>query len=585
MTSARVIDWDEDVAADPGEDYDSLVRSLQYKRGFGLFFVCCTTENEEALIQKLQSDLTRKKIEILDLKEPITNLYSLVEERYNQQPIDILFVRGLAYSLLDYELQTFGKITENQYDDFTAIPAILNHLNQQRERFRDNLPLCYVFFLPRFALRYVIKRAPDFFDWRSGDWEFAIDAKLANNKAFWIYINGDFDRYKMLSLEQQRQEIIAIQDLLDTENLTDERRVYLLNEIGQLLIATSQFTLAHTQLQQAITIDPKNSNTYRYLGNALESLGRYEEAIDYYDRALKIKDDHETWCNKGNILAVLNLDKEAIDCYDRALKIKPDYYEALDKRGDLLRKLRESKQLDRRSKSKRLIEFTAHLYRGNELKDLGKYEEAILSYDRALEIDPDYHEAWVNRGNALVNLREYEKAIASYDRAIEINPNDFYVWNSRGYTLRMLEQYEEAIASFDRAIEINPNNFYAWDYRGYVLVKLEQYENAIASSDRAIEIKRNDPRTWDNRGYVLANLGRYEEGIKSHQKALVINPNYAIAYYNLACVYALQQNLPLALKNLQQAINFDSKYRDMAKTDNDFDPILDHPQFQTLLKN
>jgi tetratricopeptide (TPR) repeat protein len=45
----------------------------------------------------------------------------------------------------------------------------------------------------------------------------------------------------------------------------------------------------------------------------------------------------------------------------------------------------------------------------------GDFIGAIASYARALEIKPDYHQAWFNRGVALGNLGRYEEAIASYD--------------------------------------------------------------------------------------------------------------------------------------------------------------------------
>ena len=60
---------------------------------------------------------------------------------------------------------------------------------------------------------------------------------------------------------------------------------------------------------------------------------------------------------------------------------------------------------------------------GNALYDLGRYEEAIVSYDKALEIKPDLHEAWYNRGIALGNLGRLEEAIASYDKALEFKPD------------------------------------------------------------------------------------------------------------------------------------------------------------------
>ena len=60
---------------------------------------------------------------------------------------------------------------------------------------------------------------------------------------------------------------------------------------------------------------------------------------------------------------------------------------------------------------------------GNEQYNLGDFEGAIVSYDKALEIKPDYHEVWNNRGNALDDLGRSEEAIASYDKALEIKPD------------------------------------------------------------------------------------------------------------------------------------------------------------------
>ena len=56
---------------------------------------------------------------------------------------------------------------------------------------------------------------------------------------------------------------------------------------------------------------------------------------------------------------------------------------------------------------------------GIKLCYLGKFEEAIASYDRALEIKPDKHEAWYNRGIALHNLGRFEQAIVSYGQVLK----------------------------------------------------------------------------------------------------------------------------------------------------------------------
>ena len=71
-------------------------------------------------------------------------------------------------------------------------------------------------------------------------------------------------------------------------------------------------------------------------------------------------------------------------------------------------------------------EFSSGLFLweiGNALSALGRKEEAISSYDKAIEFKPDKHAAWSNRGLDLSVLGHHEEAISSYDNAIHFKPD------------------------------------------------------------------------------------------------------------------------------------------------------------------
>ncbi|MGK7933011.1 MAG: tetratricopeptide repeat protein [Microcystaceae cyanobacterium] len=553
MVTPPAIDWDEDIEIDPEEDFKNLIRGLKYKQGFGLFFVCCGQENEQDLIKRIQEEVSQKKIDILALDKPIDNLYNLVKPIYQTQEIDTLLITGLGYALLDYELKTFGEITETRYDNFSDIPAILNHLNQQRERFRDCLPISYVFFIPLFVLKYVIKRTPDFFDWRSGYWQFPLDKESADNKAFWLYINGSFEEYKKLSPAEKAKKILEIQDLLSVETLAENRRIDLLIELAKMLIATENLENALTTLNQVMKRQPDNEDAWFYRGNALGNLGRFDEAILSYDKAIEIKPDyHEAWNNRGNALFNLGRLDEAILSYDKAIEIKPDYHQAWNNRGDTSKKL-------------------------------GRFKKTLSSFDKAIEFKLDDHQAWYNYGNALFNLGRLDEAISSYDKAIEFKPDYHQAWYNRGIALGNLGRLDEAILSYDKAIEFKPDKHQAWYNRGNTLGNLGRLDEAILSYDKAIEFKPNKHEAWYNRGNALSDLGRLDEAILSYDKAIKFKPNFHEVYYNKACAYALQNNVTLAVENLQSGINLDESYGEMAKTDSDFDGIRDEEQFKRLL--
>ncbi|MGF1516440.1 MAG: tetratricopeptide repeat protein [Nodosilinea sp.] len=78
-------------------------------------------------------------------------------------------------------------------------------------------------------------------------------------------------------------------------------------------------------------------------------------------------------------------------------------------------------------------------------------------------------------------------------------------------------------------------------------------------------------------------LGQFEASIACYDAALEIKPDYHEAFYNKACCYGLQGYADNAIQAWQAAIALDSKYRNMAKTDADFDPIRTDERFQALL--
>jgi len=55
------------------------------------------------------------------------------------------------------------------------------------------------------------------------------------------------------------------------------------------------------------------------------------------------------------------------------------------------------------------------LVEGKRLHNAGKYEEAVASFDKAIEIKPKFVDVWSSRGDALRRLKKYEEAVTSYD--------------------------------------------------------------------------------------------------------------------------------------------------------------------------
>ena len=420
-------DVSQDSSAESEEQYLAFVRALKRRRGFGLMFVRCSPAEGKQLMKRVRDDIPQKRIDVLALDEPIDNLYEIIESLPNKDKLDILFITGIEKSLVDYIKPGIGG--EGDYYKLDSVPRILGHLNLQRERFRDDFNICFVFLLPKFALKYFIRRAPDFFDWRSGVMEFATNPESVEQESSRIVQEGDYEEYLKLTPQERNQKIWEINELLEEEYQTLERKAELLLKEGHLFLVSNECEEAIACYDQVLKIQPNQYVAWYSKGNALFDLEQYEEAIASYDEAINIKPDQDgVWYNRGIALVQLRRYEEAIASYDRAIDIKPDKYQAWNSRGIAL-------------------------------KQLGRYEEAIASYNHALDIQPNDYEAWYNQGCALCILGFHEEAIASWSQALAIKPDYPSAFYNTACLYALLGKADLAIENLKRAINLDSSKY------------------------------------------------------------------------------------------------------------------------------
>jgi tetratricopeptide (TPR) repeat protein len=198
--------------------------------------------------------------------------------------------------------------------------------------------------------------------------------------------------------------------------------------------------------------------------------------------------------------------------------------------------------------------------KGISLGRLGRYEEAIACFDKALEINPNFAMAWSEKGVCLNNLAKHDQAIECYNKSLEINPNELKPWFCKGVSLAILGKKEQAIACFDKALEINPNYAMAWSEKGLSLRYLDRKKEAIECYNKALEINPNYAKVWSDKGAILADLGKYEEAIECFDKALEEKPNDLGSLYRIGICFS-------KLQRYKDSIQFFDKCLDINRND------------------
>ncbi|MDF2867275.1 MAG: hypothetical protein K0S11_745 [Gammaproteobacteria bacterium] len=240
------------------------------------------------------------------------------------------------------------------------------------------------------------------------------------------------------------------------------------------------------------------ATAYHSRGCNKSNKGLYEEAIEDYTEALKLKSGYASaYFNRGVAYDELKQYEKAIADYSETLKLKPRLANVYNNRGVVYRKLKQ-------------------------------YEKAIADYDEALTINPRFADAYYNRGWAYDELEQYEKAIADYNEALNIKPKDAEAYNDRGWAYHNLKQYEKAIADYNKALKLNPEYAKAYHNRAYSYDKLGEYKKAMADYDEMLTINPDDADAYLSRGEVKYKLSQYELGTLDYDKGIEIVNDYVL---------------------------------------------------------
>jgi tetratricopeptide (TPR) repeat protein len=199
----------------------------------------------------------------------------------------------------------------------------------------------------------------------------------------------------------------------------------------------------------------------------------------------------------------------------------------------------------------------AHGVRGWALQFLGRYDEALASLKRALELEPNnplvqayFAETLINKGD----FGDMQTAIQASREAINLGSDLLESHRIRGYVLFVTGNYEDAIKEFQTALAINSNIPDLHMFMGYCYRAIGDYGNAIQSFLEANALNPSDsvPDLEISRTY--ATVGEFAKAVQAAQKAVEENPENPHRYGNLGIMLYKNLEYDEAIKNLTIAV-------------------------------
>ena len=190
-------------------------------------------------------------------------------------------------------------------------------------------------------------------------------------------------------------------------------------------------------------------------------------------------------------------------------------------------------------------------------------KEALLDYDKAVELDSSNVYAWANRGMTRVQVGDFAGAKTDLAKAEALDPNFVQNFLVRGMLADAERRPRDAIDAYTKALQREPDNNYALERRAaaYAVVGDSEHANAdrIKMADAAIAANPDASSPYLDRGSLMVDTMRFDEAIIDFDRAIALAPKSATALASRAMARVAKGDLEAAAKDLDAAFAIDAK--------------------------
>ncbi len=205
------------------------------------------------------------------------------------------------------------------------------------------------------------------------------------------------------------------------------------------------------------------------------------------------------------------------------------------------------------------LSYMAHTNLGHALREEERFEEALASYARALELEPELSDTHFDYAVGLISLKREDEAIRFFEQAIALDPRFAQAYHGIAMILSQRGESDRAVEYFAKAVGKKPDFTIAWFNLAIELEKLGRAEEAAKAYQAAIESDPDHAMARYNFANLLLRHRQYQPAVDQYYEALRINPNWAEPYFNLGQAFLLQGMQQEALAHFQEAYRLDPR--------------------------
>jgi tetratricopeptide (TPR) repeat protein len=205
--------------------------------------------------------------------------------------------------------------------------------------------------------------------------------------------------------------------------------------------------------------------------------------------------------------------------------------------------------------------YIAHNSLGNALFQKGRVDEAIVQFQKVLQIKPDYTDAHLNLGNALLQKGSMDEAIVQYQQVLQIKPDDALAHSNLGAALYQKGNLDGAIAQYRQALQSDSNSTLARINLDNALLQKGTLAEVITQIQKSPQINHDTLEVQNNLAWTLAtapqaSLRNGNQAVELAQQANQLASGRNPAYLRtLAAAFAETGRFGDAQQSAQKALD------------------------------
>jgi len=171
------------------------------------------------------------------------------------------------------------------------------------------------------------------------------------------------------------------------------------------------------------------------------------------------------------------------------------------------------------------------------MKQGRRYEEAIVTFLKAAQVNPSVEMAWMNMGNVQILLDRAEEALHSFTMAVAARPNHAEALRLQASAYNRLQKYEQALSVLSLALSYEPDNLMIVIDLCGIFYNRQEYVKSLEIINNALLNHQEDVGLLRTKGMVLRQMKRVDEAVNVFKKALEIDPKEARSMVALGDIY------------------------------------------------